>query len=221
LTEGEGVRVEAGQHRAELLQRPQARVGARHVAEHVLAEIKMSRRRARPRDPIIIQPGLEQGFPKLAAFEHAIGAIDVPSDPLADVRPVFLQSLDDEPIDRHAGRFHPGDGDHVAAPQQRAADIQRRQHRHQELPQGIERRRRRAPVYRDCRRRTEPDAGAHQPRAHRPMMSVGGNAELDHEVDYPLRQRPAQREVAADQGVGLYRHEQCRRSRRVGRPASP
>ena len=135
--DGEVGQPQLRQRVAQLAQRGDFRMRPRRLAESIIAEIEPAAGEtrpgnARPAEPLREPLGLEG-----AAFEDAIGRVDLGDQALLNAFPVHPQPGQRSGIDRYAISFDPRRRRHVSAAQQGARPVDRRQHPRQQPRQRV------------------------------------------------------------------------------------
>ena len=117
-----------GQGAAQLAHRRHGGVGPRHLPEGVVAQIEPAALQRGQGMPCVDQPAFPAFQAKAAAVKHAIVAINLGNQIVLDVGPVLPQQLERRGVDRRAVPLDPRRGLHEAPAQQRARQVDARQH---------------------------------------------------------------------------------------------
>ena len=103
-------------------------MGARHLPEGVVGQVEPPRRQARPGDFVGGEIALEALKLEGAALVNAIIFVDGSYERVLDVAPILPQPRERLRIDRHAVSLNMRGRRHIAAPNERARQIDVRQH---------------------------------------------------------------------------------------------
>jgi len=122
----------------QLAYRRDDRVGARHLLESVLVQRRAPGVEQRPRDAEPNQQRLKPLFAERRSFVDAEILVDLSNQPLFDSVPVLHEQPVRRQIDRRAGVLYRRQIRHVTAAEERAGQVDERDHRRQEACKSVD-----------------------------------------------------------------------------------